>query len=134
MPVLDEIPRHEYVLTAIRAQGAGGQNINKVSNAVHLRYDIHASSLTDDHKGRLLHLHDHRISRDGAIVIKAQQFRSLLQHQEDAAQRLLELVNSVAVAPRARRETRPTYGSRMRRLEGKNQRSQIKAGRGRVVE
>ncbi|CAG2138923.1 alternative ribosome rescue aminoacyl-tRNA hydrolase ArfB [Cupriavidus numazuensis] len=128
------IPHHEYDITAIRAQGAGGQNINKVSNAVHLRYDVRASSLAPDHKERLLQLHDHRITRDGVVVIKAQQHRSLELNRDDAVRRLHELVASVATPPRTRRPTRPTLASRKRRLEGKNQRSQVKALRGRVNE
>jgi len=128
------IPHHEYDITAIRAQGAGGQNINKVSNAVHLRYDVNASSLAPDHKARLLQLHDHRITRDGVVVIKAQQHRSLELNRDDAIRRLHELVASVATPPRTRRPTRPTFASRKRRLEGKSQRSQVKALRGRVTE
>lgn len=126
------IPHHEYQVTAIRAQGAGGQNINKVSNAVHLRYDVHASSLPPDHKDRLLALHDHRITRDGVVVIKAQQHRSLELNREDAIRRLHELVVSVATPPPVRRATRPTRGSRTRRLEQKTPRGAIKALRGRV--
>ena len=128
------IPHHEYQITAIRAQGAGGQNINKVSNAVHLRFDIRASSLAEDHKQRLLQLHDHRITRDGVIVIKAQQHRSLELNRDEAVRRLHELVDSVAVPPAVRRPTRPTFASKLRRLEGKTQRSRIKALRGRVAE
>jgi ribosome-associated protein len=128
------IPHHEYDITAIRAQGAGGQNINKVSNAVHLRYDVRASSLAPDHKERLLQLHDHRITRDGVVVIKAQQYRSLELNRDDAIRRLHELVASVATPPRTRRATRPTLASRKRRLEGKSQRSEVKALRGRVTE
>ncbi|MBW4650460.1 MAG: aminoacyl-tRNA hydrolase [Kastovskya adunca ATA6-11-RM4] len=131
---LTSIPPNEIDISAIRSQGAGGQNVNKVATAIHLRFDINASSLSPLYKERLLNLGDRRITKDGIIVIKAQQHRTQEQNKEDALNRLQELLKSVTVTPPKRKPTKPSRRAKSKRMDGKTKRGQLKALRGNIKE
>ena len=128
------IPEREIEMSAVRSQGAGGQNVNKVATAIHLRFDIGASSLSDHYKERLLKLNDQRITSEGVVVIKAQEHRSQEQNREEALQRLQNLIKSAVVIPKPRKPSKPTRSSQKKRLDSKSKRSQIKTMRGKVTD
>ena len=128
------IPDNEIDIAAIRAQGAGGQNVNKVSSAIHLRFDIKSSSLPDFYKQRLLDLKDKRITKEGIIIIKAQQFRTQEKNRDDALKRLTEIIKAVTIVQKTRRPTKPSRNSQKRRMDSKTKHSQLKSLRGKVFD
>lgn len=128
-----QIPLHEIEITAMRAQGAGGQNVNKVSSAIHLRFDIPNSSLNEFCKTRLLSLDDKRVSNDGVLIIKAQRFRTQEQNRADALLRLQDIVANAIQVAKTRHATKPTYSARQKRMDGKNIRATIKSTRAKII-
>lgn len=127
------IPANEIEISAVRSQGSGGQNVNKVASAIHLRFDIPASSLPDRYKERLLQLRDQRITKEGVVVIKAQEHRSQEQNREEALKRLRDLIKSAVVVPKKRKLSKPTRSSQQKRLDRKTKRGDIKASRGNIA-